>query len=265
MTAKARKGTELPVASRFEVAPQALRSEVQFYNEAGEVYDHLEQLKSRIHKQNREFDMLMEYFVRNRGHIDLEYRSSTRLGTAAQHPNLGTTDPSWYYVDERGNRIWVRNLTLDSVKAASYGGRGTNRTGAFEETVVADNRHVVVKVPPPKRHYNLPADYRRRCVEAEAEWATRPDVPNAAHWGGPLRAASATGWTASPYGTLAAARSDDEAYIEAQRLLAQSVRDGVVEWERTYRLPSTIAEAEQRLAELRAEESQLLQRIQTQK
>ena len=189
-----------PKASKFEVDSAAVGEEVRFYNEADTVYDHLEKCKRDIERENREFDLLLDYFTRNRGHIDLTYRSSTRLGDAAQRANLGSGDPSWYYLDERGNHIWVRNITLDSAKAASFGGVGTNATGAFEETEQADGRHVVVRVPPPKRHHSHAADYRRKCVDAEAEWATRyGDSIHGARLRGTLGAAASTGWSSTAH------------------------------------------------------------------
>lgn len=261
-------------ASAFEVDPHAVQDEARFYDDADGVYDHLERCKRSIAKEDAEFEQLMTYFTRNRAHIDLEYRSPTRLGDAAQRPNLGTDDASWYYLDERGNRIWVRNLTLDLAKAMSFGGSGTMATGAFEETEYADGRHVVVRVPKPKRHHNHPADYRRRCVEAEAEWAARYGATVPVSGDGTLDAARSTGWAPSAHGGTAAygntfrgsytggsARGGaavgphDDAYIAAQRDLAKTIAGGAKPRVRT---PATIEEAEARLEELRREEQALL-------
>lgn len=257
--------------SKFEVKPDEVAQEVKFYDKAAHVYDDLERCKANLLEQQREFETLFEYYVRNRGHLDLDHKSTMRPG--AEQPNLGTADPSWYYVDERGNKIWIRNLTLDTAKAQSYGGAGTTFTGAFEETQYSDGRHVVVKVPNPKRHYGLQADYRRRCVEAETEWAMRTGSTNIP---GVEAAAVSTGWSASPYGSTRRSRvgfegttrgathhapSDeyDAAYEAAQRHFLQTVH--VDSAGRTFRPPATIDEAEQRMAELKAEEQRILKQM----
>lgn len=233
---------------QFEVARDAVQKEARFYDDAGAVIEHIGATKQKLLEQEREFETLFEYYIRNRGHLDI-----TGAGAPGARPNLGTDDASWYYLDERGNKIWVRNITLDVAKASSYGGAGTTRTGAFEEGTHSDGRHVVVKVPKMKRHYALPADYRRRCEEAAAATEMRHSTVRRTLRESYSGVAAVDCWSDVPAPT-----NHTDAYIDAQRRLATSLKNGAGT---VYRPPATIDEAEARLAQLRAEEQKLWEQL----
>ena len=266
-----------------------LAAGMDFEDDAAAVGRDIQDFRKKVVRASSEFDLLLDYYLRNQGRLEF---STTREGQAGAlggtlKPNLGTADPSWFYVDERGNRIWVRNVTLDSVKAASYGGFGTTKTGAFEETEHADGRFVAVRVPKPKRHYSLAADYRRKCVDAEAEWASRYGASvTAARIEGTLGAAAATGWSSTAHvhnlrhhehGCDAAV--SDAAWAATQRSLASMPGDAtsprayahaasasaipaaVHRANAAFVPPATVGEAEARLQALRVQERELLKQL----
>jgi hypothetical protein len=228
-------------ASRFEVPVAALKTEAAFYDEADDVAQHIDGVRQKLEAQNDEFEMLLEYYVANRGRLDIAHRSACHPGM--ETANLGTGDESWYYLDERGNKIWVQNLDLDRAKATSNGGAGVKATGAFCELRQKDNRRVVVTVPKAKRHYALPSDFRRRCFEVEAQ---------------DIRARQGR---AANIRTVAAPTAD-ERYVEEQRALAAAAGSRAQRSAAAvYRPPSSAAEAETRLEMLRAEEALLWERL----
>ena len=240
------------MASRFNVPVAALKTEAAFYGEADEVAAHIAQVRDRLEAQNDEFELLLEYYVANRGRLDLEHTSKCRPGQ--ETANLGTGDASWYYLDDRGNKIWVQNMGLDSAMAASNGGAGVSGpTGAFGEAPASGNggagdRHVVVTVPKARRHYALPSDFRRRCREVQAQ-DKRATVGRASV------VAAEKSRSLPPH-------TAEDAYADEQRELAAAV--GTRQHRGTasvYRPPANASEAERRLAMLREEEQLLWQRL----
>ena len=212
-----------------EVPTDALRDEVQFYGETDKVMHDINDFRDRLSAQNEEFNLLLDYYVQHRGKIDVHHAQDRYL---PPKPNLGTDDESWYYLDDRGNKIWVRNMRLEA--------SAKTKTGAFCETGDGrDGKRIVVTVPKHKKSYALPANYRRCCDQYDAHKRT-------------LEA------TRSATGTHSARRtwtSDTDQYIEMQKALHQAVTG--TGQRSVVRPPATIEEAEERLAQLRSEEERL--------
>lgn len=105
----------------------------------------------------------LQLYVQKYGaRIDTKYHPKNAPYT--EQPNLGTAVPSWYYLDGRGNRIFVNDMTFDNALALSKGGRGMN----VREAHGHEQQEVVVIVPRAKRNPAWHAEYLRRTEEYEA-------------------------------------------------------------------------------------------------
>ena len=202
--------------------------------------------------------------MRHKGTIDVRHVNAYGRPEEA---NLGVADPSWYYVDDRGNKIWVRNLTLDSAISNSYMKPGA-KTGAFSEAAFEDGREIVVKIPAVKRHFTLAEDYYQKCVDLDASLAQRTMTTHAAP---PSSAGASVRGAASSRHRFDAAQNNNNrgesttkgdvaAYIASQKDLAVSLARGVQQGTQAgyvFRPPATVDEAEERLRQLREEEAAL--------
>lgn len=255
----------LAPASEFQIPVDGLRHEVAFYDDAGKVMHDINAVRDRLEAQNEEFSLLMEYYLRNRGRIDVYNQS--KFGPLASKPNLGTANESWYYLDNKGNRIWVQNLELQNEPAHNRG----KPTGAAMENHTSDPRRVVVKVPNALRSYGFPADYRRRCEDYSA-FAHRgyvaPRPSSARMLADPAaRLSSHSSGGAQHHLPTAMEDEEDEAetehYIHQQQELNASLTHRPRAVERGYvtRPPTSYEEAEARLAQLRAEEERIMRQL----
>lgn len=177
------------------VPVRALKEEARFYNDAQHARDGIEDFRRRVERQNQEFNTLLQYYQQNEGRIDFSGISDGNGGLRPHRPNLGTDSQSWFYLDERGNKIWVQNMQLDTADAKS---------GAFAANQHADGRVIVVKVPTHKKNYCLQPDYKKKCMEYSYRRLQQMQSPTATS-----RPASAhsRGRSASRPGTAGSVRS----------------------------------------------------------
>jgi hypothetical protein len=105
---------------------------------------------------------LQLYVAKYGARIDVNHRS--RDTPSVEQPNLGTSVPSWYYLDGRGNKIFVQDMTFANALSLSRAGRGMTERQAHAH----EAQEVVVVVPRAKRNPSWNAEYMRRCEEYDA-------------------------------------------------------------------------------------------------
>ena len=230
----------------FEVNVGDLEKETHFYQEADDVTTRLHTFRDAVNAQNEEFNLLLDYYMRHRGKIDVFHKPMC----GREQANLGTANESWYYLDGKGNKIWVRSLSL----ATAAENRG-KKTGSFEEAQNADGRRIVVTVPEIKHHCGFPSDYDRRCLEYEMFREGQTCRPaTASHRSG--RSSEAAQKELRP------TTSNVQRYIEGQMSLRHSIKNAIIRGETVVsRPPTTVEEAEERMRELKEEEQRLCKEI----
>ena len=216
---------------RYHVPAASVATEAHFYEDAAVTSQHINSFKEKLKRREDELGLLTDYYYANQGKIDVFHRPM--FGPRAQRANLGTADQTWYYMDARGNKVWVRDMKLDTSSPAC---------GAFESQDKALDRIVVVQVPKTRRNYDLPYEYKQRCEAFDA---------SVKRGGISIRHES----------SLAIHNKDEIGrYIDMQQRVAKELEalPAGHRPEYVYRPPSSVEEAEQRLAQLKAEEARLV-------
>lgn len=249
------------MTNRYRVASANVAREKKFYDEAETVYNDIETFKDRLRARNEEFDMLLEYYEKHRGVLDVYNRPV--CGPRAYRPNLGTKDQSWYYLDGAGNKIWVRNVELDTTDP---------RCGAFDSAAArqADQgRLVVVKIPKTKTNYNVLRDYCEKIGELDASYRlprserrhnrTNGDALTHTVFPLPQDALGDNNKQEEMGTTHGDGRVSVEEYIRTQKTLGSQLDQmrPTNRPEYVWRPPATIEEAEARLMELKREAAEI--------
>lgn len=223
----------------YYVPTSTVEKSQRFYDDADTVVDDIERFKKRLRRRNHEFELLQEYYERHKGVIDVHNRPV--CGPRAMRPNLGTKDQSWYYLDGFGNKIWVRDVKLDT---------SDPRCGAFEGSQNADGRVIVIKVPKVKTNCAILQDYEHKLQEYDGTYRlphTVAAAPSATHL----------------QSTVPAVISEHAQHcIDVDKSMADQVAHvkGPTRPQFVWRPPATVEEAEIRLAQLRKEEEELMAR-----
>lgn len=238
------------------VSAKDVDRETRFYKETEDVYQDIAAFKRKLQERNNEFDALLEYYEQHKGQLDVYHRPV--CGPRAMRPNLGTTDESWYYLDGMGNKIWVRNLELNT---------SDPRSGAFDSGKNADGRICVVTIPKTRLQYSVKRDYHEKVAEYDASYRLPQSTNSASHHSHPSSPpCSCCCHATTPYFPLSQdVRLESledrpmsvEAYIAGQKQLnAETVdrkRNSQQQPELIYRPPATVEEAEARLVALKRE------------
>jgi hypothetical protein len=219
------------VPIRYHVPVASVTKEAHFYEDAAATSQHISSFKEKLKRREEELGLLTDYYYANGGKIDVFHRPI--YGPRAMRANLGTADQTWYYLDARGNKVWVRDMKLDTSSPAS---------GAFDAQCNSSDRIVVVQVPKTRRNYDLPYEYKQRCEAFDA--STKRGGISIRH-----------------ESSLAIHNKDEiDRYVDMQQRVAKEIESLPLGHrpEYVYRPPSSVEEAEQRLAELKAEEARLV-------
>jgi hypothetical protein len=235
-------------ATKYHVPVQGVSKEKQFYDDADTVYNDIEAFRDKLRFRNDEFDKLMEYYEQHRGVLDVYNRPVN--GPRALRPNLGTRDETWYYLDGAGNKIWVRNLELDT---------SDPNCGAFLETSkhtgdAEKDRIVVVRIPKVRHNYTVQQDYRTKLAEYDASYRLPQSQRTVsrrqeAHHEAPVWGSAANG--------IGSDRNIEQ-YIATQRQLAAHAQQSRHNHQDLiWRPPASLEEAELRLAELKREAAEI--------
>ena len=219
------------VPIRYHVPAESVTKEAHFYEDAATTTQHISNFKEKLKRRENELALLTDYYYANSGKIDVYHRPI--YGPRAMRANLGTADQTWYYTDARGNKVWVRDLKLDT---------SSPTCGAFEAQDRGDDRIVVVQVPKTRRNYDLPYEYKQRCEAFDAT-VQRGSIS--------IRHQS----------SLPIHNKDEiDRYVDLQQRVAKEIESLPASHRPAYvyRPPSSVEEAEQRLAELKAEEARLV-------
>ncbi|CUG89798.1 Hypothetical protein, putative [Bodo saltans] len=241
--------------TKYHIPSDGVTKETHFYNDAETVYHDIERFKDRLRFRNDEFDKLMEYYEEHRGVLDVYNRPVN--GPRAMRANLGTQDETWYYLDGAGNKIWVRNLELDT---------SDPNCGAFSETShptgdAQKDRIVVVRIPKVRHHYNVQLDYRKKISEFDASYRLPQSQRTASlrQSGGQQHFASGNGGTQRHHPPIWGASNDQhvEEYIATQKGLAEEIKRTHNHDAMVWCPPASIEEAELRLATLKREAAEI--------
>lgn len=225
------------MTTRYHVASTAITKEKRFYDDADTVNNEIETFRRKLRARNEEFDLLLEYYERHRGVIDVYNRPVN--GPRAARANLGTRDQSWYYLDGKGNKIWVRDMKLDTTDP---------RSGAFSGSENADGRIVVVEIPRVRKNFTIKEDYTQKIAEFDGSYR----LPCSHRQSSAASRSNVAPMMLEGEGGTA---NSVEKYIAAQQSLGQGLESVRPEQrpEYVWRPPATLEEAEERLAQLKRE------------
>jgi hypothetical protein len=237
--------------TKYHIPSDGVAKETHFYNDAETVYHDIERFKDRLRFRNDEFDKLMEYYEEHRGVLDVYNRPIN--GPRAMRANLGTKDETWYYLDGAGNKIWVRNLELDTSDPSC---------GAFSETSrptgdAHKDRIVVVRIPKVRHNYNVQLDYRKKISEYDASYRLPQSQRTAAmrQSGGSNMQQFVGAGGPQIWGSSSDQHVED--YIATQKRLAEDMKRTHNHDAMVWCPPASIEEAEQRLAALKREAAEI--------
>lgn len=238
--------------TKYHIPADGVDKETHFYNDAETVYHDIEAFKDRLRFRNDEFDKLMEYYEQHRGVLDVYNRPVN--GPRAMRANLGTQDETWYYLDGAGNKIWVRNLELDT---------SDPKCGAFSETGrptgdAEKDRIIVVRIPKVRHNYNVQLDYRKKIAEYDASYrlpqsqrtASLHQRGTSSHYNNGLQNTQPHVWASS-------GDQHVEEYIASQKRLAEDLKRTHNHNQMVWCPPASIEEAETRLAALKREAAEI--------
>lgn len=229
----------------YYVPTTTVEKNQKFYNDADVVVDDIEKFKARLQRRNREFELLQEYYERHRGVLDVHNRPT--CGPRAMRPNLGTKDQSWYYLDGFGNKIWVRDVRLDT---------SDPRCGAFEGNQNDDGRVIVIKVPKVRTNCAILHDYQQKLQEYDGTYRLPHTIPTT------VVAPNASASSPNHLSTIPAALlNNGKDCMQVDKSMADQVGHvrGPMKPEYVWRPPASVEEAEMRLAQLKREEAELMQ------
>lgn len=250
--------TPIPLmrSTKYHIPSEGVTKETKFYDDAETAHNDIEKFRERLRFRNDEFDKLMEYYQQHRGTLDVYHRPIN--GPRAMRPNLGSKDETWYYLDGAGNKIWVRNVELDTSdpNCGAFLESGKTHAGGDGDPS-KDHRIVVVRIPKVRHNYNVQLDYRKKLAEYDASYRLPQCSRTVAQQHHQQQHEEPLTWPSAGHGG-----SKIEAYIATQKRLAEGLqqrprhnndRDELLVW----RPPASLEEAEARLAALKREAAEI--------
>lgn len=141
---------------------QQLPAATEFDEQAASLQNQLIEYQHQQQDAAEKMQALQTYISKYGARIDIHHKS--KYSPQVEQPNLGTAVPSWYYLDGRGNKVFVQDMNFNNALALARGGRGMTAA----QSQACQQSDTVVVVPRAKRNPAWHAEYLRRCEEYEA-------------------------------------------------------------------------------------------------